>query len=437
MTIFSCQNCGAQYPKWQGRCNDCGRWGSLGTEAETAVGGAKKASQEILQSYAGKIKVTAMSDLKEKKLERLKTNLAEFDQILGGGLVPGSLVLLAGEPGIGKSTLVLQIIAALKQPTLYLAGEESPEQIKNRADRLGIAPEINFLAQPTTEQAIAAIEKLKPKILIADSIQTISSELIDSPAGSLSQVRACASMLLETCKRNSTTGILVGQVTKEGLIAGPKSLEHLVDTVVYLEGDSLQNFRLIRVTKNRFGPVDEISVMSMGAKGLEVVENPSAIFLGEQTKEAKEGSIITAVVDGQKTFLLEIQALVTPTSFGYPQRRSSGFDNNRLQLLLAVLAKRAGLAKLNNSDVHINVAGGYKIVEPAADLAICLAVASSLLDKSFPHGTLAFGEVGLGGEIRPVKRVETRTKEARKLGFEKIIALPAIKNVEQAIKLLA
>ncbi len=437
MTLFSCQKCDTQYPKWQGRCNECGQWGTL---ILADVSGLSKAASGKTKTAAptGKINLTSTEDLAAAKLARFPMNLGDMNALLGGGMVPGSLILLAGEPGIGKSTLVLQILSAFTEAKdcLYLAGEESPEQIKSRLDRLKLKPAVKFLTQPTMEKAVAAIQQVKPAILIADSIQTIFSEQVDSPTGSLNQIKACTVGLLEACKKSGTCCLIIGQVTKDGQIAGPKSLEHLVDTVLYLEGDQLNDYRILRVTKNRFGPADEILVLKMSESGLNPVSNPSTIFLGETRPAKQEGSVVTAVIDGSKTFLLEIQALVTPTNFGYPQRRSAGFDNNRLQLLLAVLTKRAKLSQLNNQDVHVNVAGGYKIAEPAADLAVCLAVASSLLNKEIEQGVLAFGEVGLGGEIRPVKRTEQRLKEAKKLGFSKIIGPESAKHIMEAIKTL-
>lgn len=440
--MYHCANCDTQYAKWQGRCNECGHWGSLKLE-ESAETGAISASAKAHQAIpVGKVTVTSLTELSNTPSERIQSSIAEFNNLVGGGVVPASLVLLAGEPGIGKSTLILQLAQSFQNANpqataLYLAGEESPEQIKSRVDRLGIKPVLKLLRQPSLEQGIIAIEQEKPAIVIVDSIQTLASSQVDSSAGSVNQVRACASMLLEVCKKSGTTCFIIGQVTKDGTLAGPKTLEHLVDTVMYIEGEAAHDYRILRVTKNRFGPTDDIMVMSMTTDGLKIIDNPALIFLGSQTPTGQEGSVITPIIDGTKTFLVEIQALVTPTNFGYPQRRSSGFDNNRLQLLLAVLVKRGRLTQLNNHDVHINVVGGYKITEPAADLAVCLAVASSLQGRDTgSQAIFAYGEVGLGGEVRPVKKAETRNKEINKLGTGKLISPANTKNIIEALNLL-
>lgn len=434
--MYSCSNCDTQYIKWQGRCNECGHWGSLKIDQNQDNTLARRPMAQV-----GKIELTSVLDLNIAQTPRHQSRLPEFDALLGGGMSTGSLVLLAGEPGIGKSTFVLQLINSLKEQdtglqTLYLAGEESPEQIKSRLERLQIKPDIKLLRQPTLEQAVAAIGQNRPGLVVVDSIQTLASTQIDSSAGSINQIRACAASLLETCKKQNTTCFIIGQVTKDGLLAGPKTLEHLVDTVIYLEGDAINDYRMLRVTKNRFGPTDEVMVMKMTPSGFEVIANPSMIFLDSPAGTINRSGVITPVADGSKTFLIEIQALVTPTNFGYPQRRSSGFDNNRLQLLLAVLSKQAKLPQLNNHDVHLNIAGGYKVIEPAADLGVCLAITASLLNKEFTQAVSAFGEVGLSGEIRPVKRQETRLKELNKAGIQKIISPATVRSISEAINTL-
>ncbi len=382
-----------------------------------------------------------------KDVERLKTGIGEFDQVLGGGIVPGSLILLGGEPGIGKSTLVLQIIEKFSQDTLYVSGEESAEQIKMRLDRLNLnSKNSKFLGETNIETICATLEKHKPKIAIVDSIQTMSFSGLPSEAGSVNQVRACTVKLLEVSKKNKIAIFIVGHVTKEGLVAGPKTLEHLVDCVIYLEGDRYHELRLLRTIKNRFGSTNEVGVFEMTEVGLKEIKNPSQAFL-EGREENRPGSIITVVMQGNRPFLIEVQALLTRTSYGYPQRRSTGFDFNRLQLLIAVLTKICGF-NLSNLDVFINIAGGIKIEEPACDLAICLAIASAYKDKIAPQNLVAFGEIGLGGEIRTVSQMERRITEINKLGFKKVL-LPKnktkningleiieIKNLKEALKFI-
>ena len=367
---------------------------------------------------------------------------------MGGGIVPGSLVLLGGEPGIGKSTLVAQMAAATKNGnTLYVSGEESAEQIKMRLDRLGLkTAALQFLGETNIDVICSTIEKLKPAMAIIDSIQTMATLTLPSEAGSVNQVRACTVKLLEVAKKNNIPIFIIGHVTKEGQVAGPKTLEHLVDTVLYLEGDRFHAYRLLRTVKNRFGGTDEVGIFEMQSSGLEEVKNPSAIFLEERDADIA-GSATTCVIEGSRPLLVEIQSLVSRTYFGYPQRRSAGFDLNRLQLLLAVLGKRAGI-NLGTHDVHLNVAGGYKIQEPACDLAVVLAVASAFKNKPLPREILAFGEVGLGGEVRATGQVEKRINEAEKMGFKEILApnfkqqtkgnikITKIKNIAEAVKYL-
>lgn len=346
---------------------------------------------------------------------------------MGGGIVTGSLVLLGGEPGIGKSTLALQILQASSTDSLplYVSGEESGQQIKLRSDRLGIASEkINFLSQTNVEKIAATIVKEKPALVVIDSIQTIYSHEVESEPGSLTNVRACTVKLLQAAKASGSPVILIGHVTKDGMVAGPKTLEHLVDTVLYLEGDRFHTFRLLRTVKNRFGATNEVGVFEMSAKGLEPVENPSALFVSSQ--QDLPGSVVTCLVEGRRPFLVEVQALVTKSSYASPQRRASGFDVNRLQLLLAVLQQRAG-HDFSSKDVHLNVVGGLRIQDPSTDLAICAALISALTNKAVDTKTIVLGEVGLAGEVRPVRQLAERLKEANKLGFKKAI-VPEQKN---------
>lgn len=413
-TIYVCSKCEAQFSKWVGRCNECGTWGSV-EEVQSSKLKIKNLNSEMLIG-----KVTDFSKIEGKEMARIKIGIEEFDRVLGGGIVPGSLILLGGEPGIGKSTLVLQIIEKIGNYTLYVSGEESAEQIKLRMNRLGIQSKaLQFLGETDIEIICATIKKYKPLIAIIDSIQTMHFSELPSEAGSINQVRVCTVKLLEIAKKNHISIFIVGHVTKDGSVAGPKTLEHLVDTVLYLEGDQNHYFRLLRTVKNRFGSTNEVGVFEMQEKGLIEVKNPSEIFLSQRTKE-KTGSIITATMEGSRVFLIEVQALVAKTIFGFPQRKSSGFDLNRLQLLATVLTRRCKLG-LSNQDIYLNIAGGIKIEEPAIDLAVCLIIVSAFKNKPIDSNLVAFGEVGLGGEIRNIGRIDQRINEAEKLGFKKII----------------
>ncbi|MDD3102471.1 MAG: DNA repair protein RadA, partial [Patescibacteria group bacterium] len=382
-------------------------------------------------------------------------------RVLGGGLVPGSLILLGGAPGVGKSTLVLQIVRQISNlpvnepnskfqipnSVLYISGEESAEQVKLRLERIGVSENnLKFFGDTDVDVICATIEKHKPKIAVVDSIQTVSSSGVDSEAGSVNQIRASTAKLMEVGKKTQTTIFIVGHITKQGSVAGPKTLEHLVDVVLYLEGDSHHHFRFLRSYKNRFGSTNEVGVFEMKKQGLVEIKNPSEVFLANRNSQVISGSVIAAIMEGVRPFLIEVQALVSRTNFGYPQRKSTGFDFNRLQLLVAVLTKRCGL-KLENQDIHINIVGGLEISEPAADLAVAMAIASAFYNKPIDAKTLFFGEVGLAGELRNVSWPEKRIKEAEKLGFEKIVMSkekfldfqPKIKiiqeeNLSQAIK---
>ena len=428
-TIYVCSKCDAQFPKWAGRCLSCGAWGTI--EVQSQKREASRASARDLEALAGE--VIDFEKIDGKEVARIKSGIGELDQVLGGGIVPGSLVLLGGEPGIGKSTLVLQLAERCQVSdvkcqvfALYVSGEESAEQIKMRMDRLGIESKgLKFLGETDIETICATINKEKPRLAIVDSIQTMYFSGVPSESGSLNQVRACTVKLLEVAKKNHIPIFITGHVTKEGLVAGPKTLEHLVDTVLYLEGDQHHFFRLLRSVKNRFGSTNEVGVFEMREKGLIEVKNPSEVFLQERDQR-EAGSVITAVMEGSRAFLVEVQALVSRTSFGYPQRKASGFDYNRLSLLIAVLTQRCKLP-LGNQDVHLNLAGGIKIAEPAIDLAVCLAIASAFKNKPLDPKLVAFGEIGLGGEIRRVGQIEKRLTEAEKLGFDKVI-MPETKH---------
>lgn len=380
--------------------------------------------------------------------EKLITGIQELDRVLGGGLTPGSLTLLGGEPGIGKSTLVAQIAERVGKDgqTLYVSGEESAAQIKARFSRLNIKTEkIKFLNETNAEKISATISQLKPSLVIIDSIQTIYSSAIPSEAGGVNQIRGSAAIFLEAAKTNNISIILIGHITKDGGLAGPKSLEHIVDTVLYLETETGHGYRILRATKNRFGSVNEIGIFEMTGAGFKEIANPSMIFI--EPNQNLTGSVISCIVEGTRAFLIEVQALVTKTVFGYPQRKASGFDLNRLQVLIAVLTKRANL-NLTNQDVILNVVGGLHISDPALDLAVCLAIASSLLNQVIGNKIIVLGEVGLGGEIRQVGRLEQRLNEAERLGFTKAImptseytskkiSLVKIKNLSEIIKYLA
>jgi len=420
-TIFTCSSCDAQFTKWSGRCLECSKWGTI-VETEKTI---QKEEKTKIDYKATETKT--LSQISKKELQRISTKISELDRVLGSsdadgknsGFVPGSLVLLGGEPGIGKSTLSIQL-ASLVSPTLYISGEESVEQIKMRADRLQIKSEQLFLANETNIETICAtINKQKPTLVIIDSIQTIYSQEVEGESGNINQIRACTAKLLETAKETNTIIIIIGHVTKEGTVAGPRTLEHMVDTVLYLEGDRHHSYRILRTVKNRFGATDEVGIFEMNEMGLQAVKNPSACFL-EEREDNSPGSVITCLMEGTRPLLIEIQALVNKTSFGFPVRKASGFDLNRLHVLTAVLQKRAGL-NLGQYDIHINVVGGVRASEPAADLAVCLAIASSYKDKELGKDLVVFGEVGLGGEVRSIAQLEKRIKESHALGMKRVI----------------
>jgi len=438
VTHFICQNCGAEFPKWAGKCEQCGEWNTL---VETVVS-ARSTKHEARNSKQAQI--IKFQDIQNKEVERETTGIGELDRVLGGGLVPGSVVLLAGEPGIGKSTLLTQLAMKLGGKTvgsvltvLYVCGEESPEQIKLRIMRLKRTDlsersvlSLSFL--PTTDVDEVISQAGNPSLVIVDSIQTMATEDLTGMAGSVGQIRECAYRLLNLAKETGVPVFLVGHVTKEGAIAGPKVLEHLVDTVLYLEGDKHHEFRILRSQKNRFGPVDEVGVFTMSGSGLIEVNNPSDVFLEERQKNVA-GSCVAIVMEGTRPVLVEIQALVVPSQLAMPRRVASGIDQRRLQLLVAVLSKRLRLP-LATDDVYANVAGGLNLKEPAADLAVCLAIVSSFKNKPVGAKTAAFGEVGLLGEIRKVSWSEKRIKEAKKLGYSQIISPGTAKDLSTAVK---
>ena len=421
--VFACQECGAQSPKWLGRCADCGAWNSLVEERqlpERATAGAAPGPRYALAAAAGP---QLYADIDTVVAERISTGVSEFDRVLGGGVVPGSLVLIGGEPGIGKSTLLLQAAAYFAKtigPVLYSSGEESEHQIKSRGERLGVEPApLYILAETCLERILEEIARLRPAFIVVDSVQTVFSMKFQSAPGSIGQVREAATQLLFAAKGQNIPTFLVGHITKDGTLAGPKSLEHIVDTVLYFEGEKHHAHRVIRAVKNRFGAVSELGVFEMTGGGLRGVPNPSELFLAERRTGAP-GSAVLCCIEGSRPLLVEVQALVSSTTYGNARRMASGVDQNRLSLLLAVLEKRAGL-NLVADDVFINVAGGISVDEPAADLAIAGAVASSLRNRTIRAGTAVFGEVGLAGEVRGVSQAALRVREAAQMGFTRCV----------------
>ena len=457
-TVYACQECGAQSQKWLGRCAECGAWNSLVEEQAVpsiAGGGAAAAAAGNRYSLAATAGPRLYEEIDTVVSARLTTGIDEFDRVLGGGVVPGSLVLIGGEPGIGKSTLLLQAAAHFAHstgPVLYSSGEESEHQIKSRGQRLG-SPELNdgraplyLLAETCLERILEEIGRLRPALVVVDSVQTVFSLKFQSAPGSVGQVREAATQLLFAAKGQNIPTFLVGHVTKDGSLAGPKVLEHIVDTVLYFEGEKHHSHRVVRAVKNRFGAVSELGVFEMTGRGLKAVPNPSQMFLAERPAGAP-GSAVLCCMEGSRPLLVEVQALVSTSSYGNARRMASGIDQNRLSLLLAVLEKRAGL-NLLGEDVFINVAGGMTIDEPAADLAIVGAVASSLRNRPIKAGTAVFGEVGLAGEIRGTSQALLRIREAAQMGFTRVIVpeanvapddappgceLVAVKNVGEAL----
>ncbi|WP_371325368.1 DNA repair protein RadA [Dechloromonas sp. ZY10] len=415
-TVYYCGECGASSPKWQGQCPACSAWNTL------VEGVAEKAAgNHRFDSLAPSARLQNLSEIEAREAERIPTGIGEFDRALGGGLVAGGVVLIGGDPGIGKSTLLLQALARLSQahPVLYVSGEESGEQVALRARRLTLdAERVRLMAEINLERIVSALQSEKPQVAVIDSIQTLWSDQLSSAPGSVAQVRECAAQLTRLAKQSGTTVILVGHVTKEGALAGPRVLEHIVDTVLYFEGDTHSSFRLIRAFKNRFGAVNELGVFAMTETGLKGVNNPSALFLSQHGQEVA-GSCVMVTQEGTRPLLVEIQALVD-TAHGNPRRLTVGLDAQRLAMLLAVLHRHAGIGCFDQ-DVFVNAVGGVKISEPAADLAVLMSIASSLKNKPLPSKLVVFGEVGLAGEIRPAPRGQERLKEAAKLGFTRAL----------------
>lgn len=404
---FLCQECGNESPRWTGQCAACGTWNSMVEEVGTSVRSRPPQSAKAVR----------LGDVQAEQGDRLRTGVGEFDRVMGGGIVPGSVTLVAGDPGIGKSTLLTEIAALLAdRKVLYVCGEESPAQVRLRADRLEVdADSVHLLPETSVEGVIHTAAELDPAVMIVDSIQTLFLPGMSSAPGTVSQVRECTARLLRQAKDTGMAVFLVGHVTKEGTIAGPRVLEHMVDTVLHLEGDRHHAFRILRAVKNRFGSTNEIGVFEMHGRGLQPVDNPSRIFLPESGRKTS-GTAVVSTLEGTRPVLAELQALVTPTSYATPQRSTTGFDAKRLQMLLAVLEKREGM-RLSAHDVFVNVTGGLRLIEPSVDLGITMAVASSLFDRALPEFTLYVGEVGLGGEVRAVSQLSTRLREAEKLGF--------------------
>ncbi|HEY4551730.1 MAG TPA: DNA repair protein RadA [Bacillaceae bacterium] len=427
-TKFMCQACGYESAKWMGRCPGCGEWNKMVEEVEI-TGKQPRGAFQHSSTTGLRSKAAPITSIETEQEQRVKTSLKELNRVLGGGVVPGSLVLIGGDPGIGKSTLLLQVsaqLAATNQKVLYISGEESVKQTKLRADRLHVSsPELYIYAETNLEMIHQTIEDLSPQFVVVDSIQTVYHPEVTSAPGSVSQVRECTAELMRIGKTKGIAIFIVGHVTKEGAIAGPRLLEHMVDTVLYFEGERHHTYRILRAVKNRFGSTNEMGIFEMKELGLEEVENPSEIFLEERSKGAS-GSTVVASMEGTRPVLVEIQALISPTSYGNPRRMATGIDHNRVSLLMAVLEKRVGLL-LQNQDAYLKVAGGVKLDEPAIDLAVAVSIASSFRDKPTRPSDCIIGEVGLTGEVRRVSRIEQRVQEAAKLGFERVI-LPA-KNI--------
>ncbi|HWV17188.1 MAG TPA: DNA repair protein RadA [Rhodocyclaceae bacterium] len=433
-TVYSCTECGATSPKWQGQCPGCAQWNTLvETVAEAATPGNRFGTSYA--SLAGSGKLQSLAEIKPREEPRQPTGVPEFDRVLGGGLVAGGVVLIGGDPGIGKSTLLLQALsqlAELGQKVVYVSGEESGEQVALRAHRLQLpVTGLQLFAEINLEKILATLDAERPHVAVIDSIQTVWSDQLSSAPGSVAQVRECSAQLTRFAKQSGTTVILVGHVTKDGALAGPRVLEHIVDTVLYFEGDTNSSFRLVRAFKNRFGAVNELGVFAMTDKGLRGVSNPSALFLSQHAQEVA-GSCVMVTQEGTRPLLVEIQALVDAAHTPSSRRLSVGLEQNRLAMLLAVLHRHAGVVCFDQ-DVFVNAVGGVKITEPAADLAVLLAIVSSLRNKPLPPKLVAFGEVGLAGEIRPAPRGQERLKEAAKLGFTHAI-IPKANAPKQAIK---
>ncbi|MBX3350220.1 MAG: DNA repair protein RadA [Nitrospira sp.] len=416
--VFSCQACGHQSPRWLGRCPDCGGWNTMKEERQAATGKGRPADLKTAQA-----KATPIAEIEVVGEDRRLTHIGEFDRVLGGGVIPGAVILIGGDPGIGKTTLLLQALPRLatkEAPVLYVSGEESPRQIKMRGQRLGIEhPHLLILAETSLELILKAVQEVRPVAVVVDSIQTVYTEQITSAPGSISQVQEVAGQLMWFAKRAGVPVFIIGHVTKEGAIAGPRLLEHIVDTVLYFEGDKGHSYRILRAVKNRFGSTNEIGVFEMKDAGLEEVNNPSELFLAERSQRSA-GSVVVSSLEGTRPILVELQALVSSTSYAMPKRMANGVELNRVSLLLAVMEKRLGV-HLSGQDVYVNVVGGMHIDEPAIDVGIVAAVASSLRDVPIEPGFLMLGEIGLGGEVRAVSQAEARIREAAKMGFKRCL----------------
>jgi len=448
-TVFTCQTCGYQAPKWLGKCPDCGEWHSMVEEVQVP----RQIQGAVRNRPNSQIEPVPIDSIELDDDDRLLTGIVEFDRVLGGGLVPGTLVLIGGDPGIGKSTLMLQVLHGLAKngrKVLYVSGEESIKQLRMRSKRLStVSSDIWVLSEVNLESILTMVDGTKPDVLVIDSIQTMFNPDLTSAPGSVSQVREATVRLMVMAKTTGVPTFLVGHVTKEGAIAGPRLLEHMVDTVLYFEGDRNYIFRILRAVKNRFGSTNEIGVFEMKEKGLDEVANPSAVFLSERSANAP-GSVVTASMEGTRPILVELQALASSTNFGTPRRTILGLDQNRVSLLVAVMEKKLGM-HLMGHDIFMNVAGGVKVYEPAVDLGIVSAVASSFFDRPIPDGTVVFGEIGLTGEVRPIGHLEKRGTEAKKMGFDRCIVpesnvkrmteikgieIKGVKTVSDAIEML-
>ncbi len=430
--IYSCSKCGAQYPKWSGRCLECGSWGTLSKDVLEVID-----KQKVDVKNVKAAELISLDKLEKESLERYSINWPEIDKVLGGGIVPGSLLLFSGEPGVGKTTLLSQLADLLgkERKVFYISGEESANQVKQRLVRLNCnLQRIKFVNETNVEKIASLLKKEKPDIVIIDSIQTIYSSVVESEPGNLSQIRACASIFLEVAKSDDISIILIGHITKDGQIAGPKALEHIVDTVLYLEHDFSNNYVILKSTKNRFGSISEIGLLEMTRKGFVEIKKSADLFISDNNLQLA-GTVIGSTVEGSRVFLLDIQALVSKTVFGYPQRKTAGFDVNRLQVMSSVISKRTKI-NLSSSDIILNIVGGFKINDPSLDLAVCLAIISAALNIKIDRKVLVVGEVGLGGEIRSVSKLNLRLKTAVDLGFKKVI-MPKqqIKNIDSKEKL--
>ncbi len=433
-SVYICQNCGASSPKWIGKCPSCQQWNTF---VEEVVTNTIKPSSGVFQ--ASEVRPVKISDIKTDTVVRIDTNNTEFNRVLGGGIVPGSVILIGGEPGIGKSTLSIQIALNIPQKTLYVSGEESASQIKLRADRIKKSTDnCLILCEVTVENIIPAIREAQPALVVIDSIQTLRTVNAESSPGTVTQIRECADILIRFAKENNIPVILIGHINKDGNIAGPKILEHMVDTVLQFEGDSSHVYRVLRGIKNRFGTTSEVGIFEMLSDGLRQVSNPGELLIHHHDSNTS-GVTVSAAVEGLRPFVIEVQSLVSTAAYGVPQRSTTGFDTKRLNMLLAVLERRCGF-RLNTKDVFLNIAGGIKINDPAMDMSVITAVLSSDLDIAIPHDVCFAGEVGLTGEIRPVSRVEQRIVEAEKIGFKKIFISAAhkknIENIRHSIDII-